>query len=239
MPDRLPPRKSIAVQQPYFLPYLGYFALIRQVDTFVLLDSVQFIRRGWIHRNRLPLENGNWFYFGLPVQKTHRNSSIREIRIARDVSWRKSLRRTLEQRYGKAPYFASVSPLIDTLWKEESRLLSPVCELLMRLSGYLGFRTRWLSASEILQNDRQTTGEERIFRICEKLGADEYWNLPGGGTLYRPENFRENGIDLHFIPHCDETESGGCWSILHLAMWNSPSEINSMIDRMMVDSQKS
>ena len=67
--------KSIALMQPYFFPYLGYFQLINHVDEFILYDDVQYMKGGWINRNRI-LENGKPVYITLPVEKGSVSDSI-------------------------------------------------------------------------------------------------------------------------------------------------------------------
>lgn len=87
----------IAVQQPYFYPYLGYFKLISSVDKFVFFNDVQYIRRGWINRNRINVDN----YLTVPILKTKRSEIINNIKIDYSTHWHYKHCRTLETKYGK------------------------------------------------------------------------------------------------------------------------------------------
>ena len=74
----------LGIMQPYFFPYIGYMSLIKNTDLFILFDDVQFIRHGWIERNRILKPSGGWQYIAVPLEKHHRDTLIKEIRINAD-----------------------------------------------------------------------------------------------------------------------------------------------------------
>jgi len=215
----------VGVMQPYFLPYLSYFALLRSVSHFVSLDSVQFIRRGWINRNRLPASNGDWWYFGIPIEHAPRDTPIDLIRIADAGRWRTKLRRSIFQKYGSSPYFPEVLPLLEPLWAPGQALASLLLELVKSFSAYLGIAPQWLSSRQLEERFPSLAllrGEERIIGICQKLGATRYLNPHGGRALYSAGRFALSGVELRFLPPLEEfpelEQRLGAGSILELVL---------------------
>ena len=104
---------KLAIMQPYFLPYIGYFQLIAGADKFVIYDNIQYTKKGWINRNRM-LQNGSDKVFSLPLAKTSDRLDI----IGRDLAAvfiRRQLLNQFRGNYNKAPYFSDVWPLIEGL----------------------------------------------------------------------------------------------------------------------------
>ena len=95
---------KVAVMQPYFLPYIGYFQLINSVEKFVFFDDVNFKVRGWINRNRI-LINGEPFLFSIPLKRKSQNKIINQIKIADELNWRDRFLKSVELSYKKAPFF--------------------------------------------------------------------------------------------------------------------------------------
>ncbi|HEY0111260.1 MAG TPA: WbqC family protein, partial [Fibrella sp.] len=105
---------TLAIMQPYVLPYIGYIQLMNTVDTFVFYDDVAFINRGWVNRNRL-LVNGKEYLFTIPLKEASQNKTIREIELANDPKWRGKLLKTIEQSYRKAPQYTVVMPMTERI----------------------------------------------------------------------------------------------------------------------------
>ena len=105
---------TIAIMQPYFLPYIGYFQLLNAVDTFVLYDDVSFINRGWVNRNNLLL-GGKPYLFTIPLANASQNRLIHEVQISQDTAWGKKTLKTFQQAYQKAPEFQVVFPLLEEI----------------------------------------------------------------------------------------------------------------------------
>ena len=72
---------KLAIMQPYFFPYLGYLSLIKNTDRFILFDTVQFIRHGWIERNRVLKQGDGWQYISIPLEKHEQTTLIKDIKI--------------------------------------------------------------------------------------------------------------------------------------------------------------
>jgi hypothetical protein len=189
---------QIAVMQPYLFPYIGYFQLINAVDKFVFFDDVNYIKRGWINRNRILL-NGRDHLFTLPLKKASQNKLIRETEISEDIPWQNSLLKTIEMCYKKAPFFDFVFPLIKkNIVEKEKNISIFIIKNIIELKKYLGITTEIVGTSSIY-NNRNLASQDRIMDICKKEGANVYLNLKGGRKLYSKEIFAENGILLKFL----------------------------------------
>jgi hypothetical protein len=186
---------KLAVMQPYFFPYLGYFQLIDAVDAFVVFDDVNFIRGGWINRNYIWGRSGRQ-RLTLPLLSASQNNRINQISLA-DIPDR--LLKTIRHTYGKAPHYATVLPLVEAVLQQKERNLACFVETGLRLvCDYLGQRPEWYLSSH-LDKDNLLHGQERVLAICELMGATHYINLPGGKALYDADVFREKGIQLSFV----------------------------------------
>ena len=95
---------KVALMQPYFFPYIGYFQLIRAVDEFVIFDKAQYIRRGWINRNRILNAQKESVYINIPVHKAPIETQIKDIVINNNINWKENIFRQLNY-YCKAPNY--------------------------------------------------------------------------------------------------------------------------------------
>ena len=189
---------TLAIMQPYFLPYIGYMQLMNAVDTFVLYDDVAFINRGWINRNRL-LINGQEYLFTVPLKDASQNKRINEVRLADDPKWRSKLLKTVEQGYRKAPYYGAVMPLTEKIVNFATDSIADlVHNSLVELNQYLSLTTRLVTSSSVYENS-QLKAQERILDICRQEGATRYINPIGGIELYDKPTFAQADIELNFI----------------------------------------
>ncbi|MFD2936546.1 WbqC family protein [Spirosoma flavum] len=189
---------TLAIMQPYFLPYIGYMQLMNAVDTFVLYDDVAFINRGWINRNKL-LINGQEYLFTVPLKDASQNKRINEVHLADDPKWRSKLLKTIEQGYRKAPYYQTVMPLTEKIINFATDSISDLVHFsLVELNQYLGITTRLIASSSIY-NNAELKAQERILDICLQEKATHYINPIGGTELYDKPLFAEAGIKLNFI----------------------------------------
>ena len=184
--------------QPYLFPYLGYFKLVRSVDRFVFFDDVNFVRRGWVNRNRLLL-SGRVCYFTAPLVGASQNVRICDIRVSYEVDWIKKLETSIRQSYGKAPYFREVFRLLAvSLFDREASIGEMAKKSVVAVSRYLGLSTEFVWSSSQYQN-QVLKGEERLLDICAQEEAGVYCNLPGGKSIYDKELFRKRGVELIFM----------------------------------------
>lgn len=193
---------KLAIMQPYFFPYIGYFELMASVDVFVFLNDVQYIRRGWVNRNRIPSRHKQFQYLTVPVATHARSASIKQIQIIPD--WVDHHIAILHHSYGKK---IKDHPLFDyykTLGRFSS-LDDMLCDSLIWTARHLGISCEFRHSDGISKE----TGKDRIVEICRYFKADEYFNLSGGKTLYSSEDFFP--MKLQFMP---PTEFENRFSIL-------------------------
>jgi hypothetical protein len=181
---------TIAVMQPYFLPYAGYFRLFAAADRVAFLDCVQFPRRGWVHRNRLSGANGDPVWLTLPLQPAPRDALIAELRFAADAE------KTLAERCRRIPLLSDTThPLVQTLAQASGDVVGYIAGLLRQCCDALDLPFETVRTST-LSIDPTLRGQDRILAIAESLGAKRYVNLQGGKALYDASAFRARGIDL-------------------------------------------
>lgn len=229
--------KTIAIMQPYFLPYIGYFQLLAAVDKFVVLDDVNFINRGWVNRNRLLL-NGVAHTFTVPLCGASQNKLICDIELVSELNWRDKLIRTIRQAYGQAPCYARVSALIGCLVNYPSvRLDEFLLNSIRQIVNCLSLEVEIVSTSRIYKNAK-LKGQERILDICRQERADIYINPIGGESLYDRDSFLEQGIKIHFLRSRPVSYPQGKdehipWlSILDVLMFNEPSAVRQLLAEM-------
>ena len=187
----------IAIMQPYFFPYIGYWQLIKDVDRFVVFDDVNFITGGWINRNRILSRKLK--YFNLPLLSASQNKKINEISIDTESLNSERLSRILHETYKKAPFYSGIEPLTrDLFYIDNPNLAGYLTEQIRMACRILDISTEILVSSQIKKNN-DLKGEAKILEICSILGADEYVNPIGGLDLYHKENFNEKGIRLSFL----------------------------------------
>lgn len=227
---------KVGIMQPYFLPYIGYWQLINAVDKYVIYDDVNFIKRGWINRNRI-LINKEPNLFNIQMVGASQNKLINQIEVSQDDIWRKKLLMTIEKNYSKAPYYRIVYPIIEEIINYNENNLSRYIEYsIRRICKYLNINTDIIISSSINKKN-ELKGQDKIINICESLGATEYYNAIGGQELYSYNNFQDRGIKLKFLQtdkivykqyNCDFVSN---LSILDVMMFNSVEEINVMLNK--------
>ncbi|GAB3783494.1 WbqC family protein [Spirosoma horti] len=228
---------TIAIMQPYFLPYIGYMQLMDAVDTFILYDDVSFINRGWINRNRL-LINGQEHLFTIPLKDASQNKRINEVHLADDPKWRSKLLKTIEQGYRKAPCYQQVMPLTEKIINFSTDSIADLVYFsLVELNQYLGITTRLVASSSIYAN-ADLKAQERILDICRQEKATRYINPIGGTDLYDKPTFEESGINLHFIkakpvqyPQFGRSDFVPWLSILDALMFNDIASVRELLGK--------
>ena len=225
--------KKIAIMQPYFLPYIGYFQLINSVDEFVIYDNIKYTKKGWINRNRI-LMNGKDKVFSIPLSKASDTLDI----IERDISPQFDKQKLLAQLRGsylKAPYFNDVWPIIESIILiEDKNLFRYVKNSLILVCNYLDINTEIVVSSDV-KADHSLQSQDRVISICNSMSAKTYINPIGGIELYRKEDFKKSNLELKFIKtmnfeysQFDNLFVPGL-SILDVIMFNSKNELKKII----------
>ena len=161
----------------------------------MLGDDLQYIKGGWINRNRI-INDGHSAYFTLSLCHPTPNKLISNLFVNSDSN---KLKRVIITNYHKAPFFHKVYPLVEEMLNYPDRRLNYfLLNSLKMVCDYLGISTPLILNSE--RNDETSLrGEERVIHLCKSMGADKYINAFGGQELYSKERFARDGIELRFI----------------------------------------
>lgn len=228
---------KLAVMQPYFFPYIGYFQMVNAVDTFVFYDDVTFIKNGLINRNRILL-NGKDHYLTVPCTKASSYKLINEINFDPNRKEFKKLVKTIEQAYKKAPYFEQVYPLIERILETPTDKIAILAEQsVIEISKYLKIQTAFRTSSMDFPETKGLDKADRLIKICQKEYADNYINALGGKELYGKSFFEENGIQLEFIKSLPveykqfNNEFVPWLSMIDVLMFNSVVEIKKLLNQ--------
>lgn len=216
--------------QPYFFPYIGYFQLIRAADTFVIYDDVNFIKQGWINRNRILLNNAP-HYINLGLSGASSFKKIHEIEVRKS-----KVLKTIISSYKKAPYFSSAIQTIEAILEYDEPNLSLFLEHSLRvLAGEFGIKANIIVSSDITKNN-ELRGQDKIVELCKLLNAETYINAIGGVSLYDRESFAKEDIVLKFIKshnltYRQFTDDFSPWlSIIDVMMFNPTEKISDMLN---------
>ncbi len=230
---------KIGIMQPYFFPYLGYFQLINTVDKFVLFDDVQYIRHGWINRNRILKPEAGWQYIVAPLESHSQKTLIRDIRVKNQMQdWKDRILRQMVHYKKRAPHYESVIALLQKCFDTDE---ADICrfnrDCLLHVCEYLNISTSISISSELnLDYSEVNDAGEWALKICKQLRGVEYINPVGGKDIFQPWKFSQNNIKLSFLKsdlkpysqkRSDVFEPG--LSIIDVMMFNSPREIRSML----------
>jgi len=229
---------KLGIMQPYLFPYLGYFDLINYTDKWIVFDDVQYIRHGWINRNRVLHPVDGWTYIIAPVNHT-RKMHIRDVTIAQDQTWKKRIVGQLQTYKKKAPYYEQVMDLIEDCLAFDNAHISHFNVFALRnVCAYLGIPFDYTIFSEMNLNLENIEGPgDWALRIAQAMGADEYANPPGGETLFDKESFSASNIKLTIrnlpplIYDCPGYRFIPNLSIVDVLMWNAAETVKNYLDQ--------
>jgi hypothetical protein len=229
---------KLAVMQPYFFPYLGYYSLIKHTDRFIIIDDVQYIKEGWIARNRILTLNGGWTYIIVPLEHHSYKCTINEVRICNNEDWKIKIFRHLEH-YRKANFYHSVIEVLHDSLKDNCDSITLLDTQILKITcNYLGVKFNYDIFSQMnLKLGEIKTSSDWPLNISKCLKADAYYNPPGGIKLYDKEIFTNAGVDLKFLKiSLNEYNQGNSTfepglSIIDVMMFNSPEAIRQMLDQ--------
>jgi hypothetical protein len=227
--------------QPYFFPYVGYFQLVATVDRFVIYDDVNFIKQGWINRNRV-LVNGAPMFLSVPLANASSFTPIRCTKIHENYKvWRQKATSTLQTAYGRAPFFLPVFEMVKDVIEEMPPNISALAlRSVQSVLRYLKIPTAIVESSAVYGNEH-LAGEERVIDICAQEKASHYINMPGGRALYSKAKFLSAGIELQFLnPVVEPYEQFGnpfvpALSIIDVLMFNEPSAARRLVSEGLVE----
>ena len=216
--------RTVAIMQPYFLPYIGYYQLIAAADLFVVYDTIKYTKSGWINRNRL-LRNGEPAVFTLPLRHGADHLDICERELAPTFR-ADTLLNQVRGAYRRAPYYEPTVHLLEEMLRtDEVNLFGFLERSLATVCRYLGIPTETRRSSEV-ELETGLHAQDRVIAICRATGAAVYINPPGGVELYSAFAFAAQNIALRFLaPELAEyPQFGGPFvprlSILDVLMFN-------------------
>ena len=225
---------KLGIMQPYFFPYIGYFALIARTDRWVAFDVVQYNAKSWMNRNRILHPRTGWQYVGVPVRHAPKGTPIYATRVQDKEAALARLLGQIEHYRRHAPHFTKVVELVRAAFSRAAtdRLVDLNVATLAATCDYLGLAFDCSLCSEL---DLDLSGIEHAgqwaLRISTQLGADTYLNPPGGRAIFRPGEWRAAAIALRFVDppllryDCRPYAFVEHLSILDVLMWNNPDTV--------------
>jgi hypothetical protein len=215
----------LAIMQPYFFPYIGYFQLIAAVDLFIVYDNIKYTKKGWINRNRI-LQNGKDVMFSLPLKRGSDHLDVRERELMANFK-RDKLLNQFKGAYRCAPYFEETFPLLEQIMGyDDVNLFRFLHHSIVKTCEHLGITTE-ISISSGIAIDHDLRNQDKVLAFCEAVGASTYVNAIGGIGLYSREMFRKRCVDLKFLQSrpFEYAQFGGAFvpwlSIIDVMMFNS------------------
>lgn len=185
----------VAISQPQYFPYLGFFAKVAQCDLHIHLDDVEFLERGFQHRNVIKMQTGKQ-WLTVPVVQD-RGQIIHDVAIDNTQRWQRKHWAALESNYRPAPFFKELAPSLKAILVDRSyeKLATLDVALLDWAFGILGLTAKHRLSSELKP---QGTSTERLVSICKAVGATTYLSGSGGRAYMDLSLFEAAGIRVAF-----------------------------------------
>jgi hypothetical protein len=185
---------KIAIMQPTFLPWLGFFSLIQSVDKFVFLDDVQFDKRSWQQRNYI-LSDKKPHLLTVPVMSKGKvNQKINEVRVDNTSNFKRKHLSSLHHAYSKTPFFANATSIIQQTYMKEIQFLSDFnIDLISNICTFIDMKTEFIRSSKLnLAGEK----DDKLIEICKVVNASQYVTVQGSLTYLNEKKFARNKIDL-------------------------------------------
>ena len=185
----------VAIHQPEYLPWLGFFKKMMNVELFVFLDDVQFRKKGWQNRNRIRINDGTTL-LSIPVH-THSYPKINEVTIDNEKNWSIRHKKSILYNYARAPYFDEIKDFVESIFEKKFQYLVDLnTEIIKFIMNELEIKSKIVFSSEL---EISKKGSGRVLDICKAVGADHYIT----GTFWaesnlRVEEFKKSNIDVEF-----------------------------------------
>ncbi len=228
---------KLAIMQPYFMPYIGYFSLINAVDEFFLFDTPQFIRHGWIERNRILNQNGEPIYVKIPIRKHSRDTSIKDIIVNNSENWKDKILAQLVSYKRKAPHYRNVISLMREIFEFNSDSIVEInFHSLKLVCAYLEIATPIKIWSEMnMEIEKVKAPDEWALNICKAYYADTYYNPISGISFFDRTKYEQAGIKIKFLEPIPLTYNQRMnsfipfLSIIDVMMFNTIEEIKKLL----------
>ncbi len=225
--------------QPYVFPYIGYMQLVHAADKFVFYDDVNFIKKGWINRNSIMLNDGS-YRFTIPLKGQSQNSLIKDIEPLNLEVFKEKFMKQLDSSYKSSPFRYDVLNYVQESLNYELQSISDVAiSSVKNFFTYVGIEKDFFISSKNFSSTKNLGAAERLMAITKELASENYINSIGGTSLYCKNNFAINGINLRFLKssflpysHCNNSsiEFNSGLSIIDIMMNLPPDEILAHLD---------
>lgn len=231
---------KLGIMQPYFFPYLGYLDLINRADQWVVFDRIQYIRHGWVNRNRILHPESGWQYIIVPVKKHSRATTIDQIVVSDHADWRGRILGQLGHYKKHAPFYDETVALVAECLSYEDKMLCTLnVKILERICRKLAipFQYKYFSELQLSLGDIEEPGDWAL-EISKAMGATEYVNPPGGADIFDHRKFEEENIVLtiqqfsNLEYSCKPYSFIPGLSIVDVLMWNSRERIRAHLGKL-------
>ena len=236
--------RKLAIMQPYFFPYIAYYALLNLVDEFILFDTPQFIRHGWIERNRiLNFHKLEPMYFKVPLLKKSNRLKINEITIDKQKNWKQKILSQLIPYKKKATFYPNVILLLEEIFSQEFESIAELnYHSLVITAKYLGINTEIKLLSKMnLSINPAKEADEWALEITKALAYKNYYNAENGHLFFDKSKYENEGIQLFFLKmqatryNQKIDEFIPFLSLIDVMMFNSVDEIQDMLKNYILD----
>jgi hypothetical protein len=219
-------KRTVVIEQPNYVPWIGYFDLIRQSDVWVWYDDVQYTKRDWRNRNRIAAGAAEWLT--IPVTTRGRfTQSICDVEIDDGQPWRRHHLESIRRCYARAPFFQPMFEVLESaMGGSEGRLADFTIRLNESICALLGLRPVFMRSSQV---PRASSGREaRLLEICRAVEGNVYLSGPSARAYIDPHQFDAAGIELRYIVYDYPPYARGAreyvpnLSILDVLAWLGP-----------------
>jgi hypothetical protein len=191
-------RRTVVIEQPNYLPWIGYFDLIRQADVWIWYDDVQYTKRDWRNRNRIAAA-GRAEWLTIPVKTKGRFAQrICDVELDLTQPWMRRHLESIRRCYARAPFFEPMFSIVEEAFAAgDEHLADLTIRLNQSICAEIGLSPTFLRSSELphTQSDR----EERLRDLCRIVGGNVYLSGPAAREYIDPRAFAAAGIELRYI----------------------------------------
>ncbi len=188
----------VAIHQPNYLPYLGFFNKMKKADIFIIYDDAQFSRKDFHHRNRIRTPNG-WTWLTVPIEKEEK--PINEVKIKNDVRisgmiWSKYHWRQIHANYASADFFGQYAEKLEEIYSMSyERLIDLNVKLIEFIASSFGIETKIVYSSTF---NLKTTSSQKNLDLVKAVNGDTYLSGAGGHNYLDVSLFDREGINVEF-----------------------------------------
>jgi len=191
--------KKIAILQSNYIPWKGVFDMINMVDEFVFFEDVDFTKRDWRSRNKIPTPNGE-IWLTVPVNKSERGTKIKDISISQDTDWQRKHYLTISGNYKKAPYYKDYEWLLEDFYLNHrwTKLSEMNIYMTKKVSEILGITTSFVNSADIPSKGAK---DDKLIEIVKYLHGTHYLSGPAAKDYITSEKFENAGLGLSYIKY--------------------------------------